>query len=357
MLTHRLMARKTRLVAAAGAAIVGLAVTACGSSQAAGSSNASGSATSGSAAPTTVRILSYPTSGSSWLAYIADKQGFFKKHGIDASLVSLPAGQQGGAALAGGSLDVGVLDVNNMGPLIAKGGKYTLIAGDNVNYWTLIGNKNLAGDTKNLESALKDIKAISVPSLGGSGARVVQVTQEAYGIDSSALQLIADPSSASFTSGRVGGYMTDTLDSCEPLDEGYPKLMDFADPPAPKSSYPKDVQNLIGLAGLGYWASNDFLSAHQGLAANFQAAIADTIAWSKDSSHLATIAKMFRGTTWDFPKLNDSQWKACAQRVVNDFHNAFTDHDATTWNAILKSQGIAPLPARSTIVASGVPQS
>jgi hypothetical protein len=284
------------------------------------------------------------------------KEGFFAKNGIDASLVSLPAGQQGAAALAGGSLDVGVLDTNNMGPLLAKGGKFTLLTNANVNYWILIGNKKLSSST-DLGTNLKSLKAVSVPSLGGSGGREVSVMQTGYGISATSLQLIADPSSASFTSGRVGAYMTDTLDSCQPLDSGYPKLMDFVNPPNPKSSYPVAVQNLIGLAGLGYWTSNTFLAAHPSIASQFQATVAQTIAWSKDPANLATIAKLFRGTSWDFPKLTDAQWSACSQRVIDTFSDKYSSTDVTTWNAILKTENVAALPATSAFLAPGVPQS
>jgi ABC-type nitrate/sulfonate/bicarbonate transport system substrate-binding protein len=330
-----------------------LALSACGSS---GGSSSDGSSKGDSKAGTKVRILSYPTSGSSWPAYIALKEGFFAKHGIQADLVSLPAGQQGSAALAGGSVDVGLLDTNNMGPLLAKGGKYTLMTNANTNYWILIGNKKLAGTT-DLGTALKSLSGVSVPSLGGSAAQSIGVLQRAYDVPTSKLSLVADPSSASFTSGRVGAYMTDTLDSCEPLDEGYPKLMDFVDPPADKASYPPAVQSLIGLAGLGYWASNSFLKAHPQLASQFQAAISETITWAKDPANLSKVATLFRGTTWDFPKLNDTQWSQCAQRVINTMDDHYGDADITTWNSILKGEGIAALPPRASFVAPGVPQS
>lgn len=346
---------RTRLVIASLAAAT-LALGACSSSGGSSDTRSGGTTTGSAAALTTVRILSYPTSGSSWPAYIAKKEGFFAKHGIKPELVSLPAGQQGSAALAGGSLDVGLLDTNNMGPLLAKGGKFTLLTNANTNYWILIGNKKLTGTT-DLGEALKSLSAISVPSLGGSAAQQIKVIMHAYGISSSNLQLVADPSSASFTSGRVQAYMTDTLDSCEPLEDGYPKLMDFVDPPAAKSTYPADVQSLIGLAGLGYWTSNSFLQSHPKLASQFQATIAETIEWANQPGNLATVTKMFRGTTWDFPKLSDQQWSTCAQRVISTMNDTYTDADIATWNSILKSEGVAPLPPKQSFVATGVPQS
>jgi NitT/TauT family transport system substrate-binding protein len=326
---------------------VAVTVSACGSSKPAASGGG----------PIKARILSYPTSGSSWVEYIALKQGFFSKNGIAATLVSLPAGQQGTNALAGGSLDVGLLDTNNLGPLLVKGGQFTLLTNAIQNYWILIGNKKLANlDLGAAVAALKG-SSVAVPSLGGSGGRQFQVILSGYGLSAKAVTLIADPSSASFTSGRVGAYMTDTLDSCAVLAQGYPKVMDFVDPPNDKASYPQSVQSLIGLAGLGFWATNSWIKANPGVATKFQTAIAQTIAWAKDPANLAAIATLFRPTTWNFPVLNDSQWQTCAQRVVNTFSDKYTAGDETTWNSILKLQGIGPLPDSTKWLAAGVPQS
>lgn len=328
-----------------------LAASACSSSSSPSAAGASSGTT------TSVKILSYPTSGSSWVEYIAQKEGFFSKNGIDATLVSLPAGQQGTAALVGGSVDIGLLDTNNLGPLIAKGGKYTLLTNAIQNYWVLMGEKDLSGES--LSDALNGLKGkgIAVPSLGGSGARELQLMLSAYGLSSSSVSLVADPTTTSFTTGRVGGFMNDTLGSCSVAAKGYPTVMNFVDPPQDKSTYPADVQKLIGLAGLGFWASDSWVSAHPGFTAEFQKAISETIAWAQDSSNLDTVAKLFRGTTWDTASLSDSQWTSCTKQVVATFADKYSSTDVSTWNEILKAEGVAALPAASEFVASGVPQS
>lgn len=338
-------------LATAFAAAIALTASACGSSTSPASS------TSDAAGTVSVKILSYPTSGSSWVEYIAQKEGFFSKNGIDANLVSLPAGQQGTAALVGGSVDIGLLDTNNLGPLIAKGGKYTLVTNAIQNYWVLMGEKDLSG--KSLGDALDGLKGkgIAVPSLGGSGARELQLMLSAYGLSSSDVSLVADPTTTSFTTGRVGGFMNDTLGSCAVAAQGYPTVMNFVNPPQDASAYPADVQKLIGLAGLGFWASNSWLSAHPGFEAKFQKAVAETIAWAQQSSNLATVAKLFRGTTWDFGSLSDSQWTSCTKQVVATFSDKYSSSDVSTWNEILKAEGVAALPAASEFIASGVPQS
>lgn len=331
-------------------AAITLAASACGSSSSPSSSTSASGATS-------VKILSYPTSGSSWVEYIAQKEGFFAKNGIDATLVSLPAGQQGTAALVGGSIDIGLLDTNNLGPLLAKGGKYTLITNAIQNYWVLMGEKDLAGES--LGDALNALKGkgIAVPSLGGSGARELELMLSAYGLSTSSVSLVADPTTTSFTTGRVGGFMNDTLGSCSVTAKGYPTVMNFVNPPAAASSYPADVQKLIGLAGLGFWASDSWLSSHAGFEAKFQKAIAETISWAQQSSNLNTIAQLFRGTTWDTASLTASQWTSCTKEIVATFSDKYSSNDVSTWNEILKAEGVSSLPAASEFIAQGVPQS
>lgn len=339
------------------AAATTLAASACSSSSSSSSSSASASSSAGSSAAADVKILSYPTSGSSWVEYIAQKEGFFSKNGINATLVSLPAGQQGTAALVGGSVDIGLLDTNNLGPLLAKGGKFTLITNAITNYWVLMGAKDLAG--KNLSNALNELKGkgIAVPSLGGSGARELELMLSGYGLSSSSVSLVADPTTTSFTTGRVNGFMNDTLGSCTVAAQGYPTLMNFVNPPQEASSYPANVQKLIGLAGLGFWASNSWLSSHPGFAAKFQKAIAETISWAQTPSNLGTIANLFHDTTWHIAALSDSQWTSCTKQVVATFSDKYSSSDVSTWNTILKAEGVAALPAASQFLAPGVPQS
>ena len=84
------------------------------------SSSSSGSGNSGGSSPISVSVINYPGSDASWLAYIAQQKGFFKANDLNVSFVSLQAGPQAMAALVGGSADIGVLDTDNMAPLLAK---------------------------------------------------------------------------------------------------------------------------------------------------------------------------------------------------------------------------------------------
>src|SRR5271167_1123475 len=214
---RRLIARAAVPVAAA----MSLALAACGSSS---SASGTGGAAAGAAS---VSVISYPGSDASWLAYIAQQQGFFKANDLNVSFVSLQAGPQAMAALVGGSADIGVLDTDNMAPLLAKDQKYTLLINAVTNFWAVVGSKSLAG--KSLAQVVQALKGQSVaaPSVGGTGGRQLDAIFSAYGLSGSAVKIVADPTNVSLTAGRVQAAMTDTIGACRLTTLGYPELMNF----------------------------------------------------------------------------------------------------------------------------------
>ena len=313
------------------------------------------------AAPTTltkIKVVSYPGSDSSWLVYIADQQGYFKQNGLEVSPTALPAGTQGTAALVGGSVDIAVLDMNNLAPLLAKNQSFKLLINDNINFWELVGNKSLVG--KSLQDTLTSLKGSSVnaPSVGGTGGRQLQLMLTAYGMSTSDVQLVADPTNASLTAGKVGASMTDTVGACRIEALGYPELMNFVNPPQDASSYPPAVQRLVGLAGLGYWSTGSWADKNAATVTAFQKAIAAATTWAKDPANAAAVASMLRNSDFNVKALTDSQWSACVARVVAGLSNAFTPKDVSTWTSIVAEEGIASsLPATSDWQAAGLPQS
>ena len=208
------------------AAVMSLALVACGSTASSSSSAASGSG-GATAGAVNVSIINYPGSDASWLAYIAQQQGFFKSSNLNVSFVSLQAGPQAMAALVGGSADIGVLDTDNMAPLLAKGQKYTLLINTVKNFWAVVGSKSLAG--KSLPQVVQALKGQSVaaPSVGGTGGRQFDAIFSAYGLSGSAVKIVADPTNVSLTAGRVQAAMTDTIGACLAHDPGLSGTHEF----------------------------------------------------------------------------------------------------------------------------------
>jgi len=340
------------------AAVMSLALVACGSSSPSSSSASASGSGGATAGAVSVSIINYPGSDASWLAYIAQQQGFFKSSNLNVSFVSLQAGPQAMAALVGGSADIGVLDTDNMAPLLAKGQKYTLLINTVKNFWAVVGSKSLAG--KSLAQVVQALKGQSVaaPSVGGTGGRQLDAIFSAYGLSSSAVKIVADPTNVSLTAGRVQAAMTDTIGACRLTTLGYPELMNFVNPPAATSSYPVGVQSLIGLPGLGYWAKSSWAAANPTAVGRFQKAIEQATAWAKNPANAKAEDTLLRNSPFNLATMTDSQWATCVSRVTAAFSNSYTADDAATWQKFVSSQGIASsLPPSSQWLAAGIPQS
>jgi NitT/TauT family transport system substrate-binding protein len=343
-----------RKILAAAAVAAALTLAACSSS--ATTPTASGG--KNSSQPVSIRLINYPGSDASWLAYIAQQEGFFKKNNLDVSLVSLQAGPQAMAALVGGSVDMAILDTDNMAPLLTKGQKYTLVVNTVTNFWTLVGNKSMAG--KSLSQVMAELKGESVaaPSTGGTGGRQLEAIASAYGLSSGSVSLVADPTNASLTAGRVQAAMTDTIGACRLTTLGYPEIMNFVDPPESASSYPAAIRSLIGLPGLGYWAKSSWASANPTAVTRFQQAIEQAVAWAQNSGNTSAEDSLLRSSPFNIATMTDSQWDTCVAKVTAAFNASYPASAAQTWSDFLTKEGVitSSLPSSSQWLAAGIPQ-
>jgi ABC-type nitrate/sulfonate/bicarbonate transport system substrate-binding protein len=323
-----------------------------------GGVSARADAATASAAASTVKVIEYPGSDVSWLAYIAQQKGFFKENHVSVSFVQLPAGQQATAALVGGGADIAPLDTNNLAPLLAQGQKFSLLVNAVTNFWVLVGSKSMKGDTlKQAMGALKG-KSVNAPSVAGTGALQVLQMSKAYGQPKGSVSVVADPTNASLTAGQVQASMTDVVGACRLEALGYPELMNFVNPPETASSYPAGVRSLIGLAGLGYWAPSSWVSSNKSVAKGFQKAIEQAIAWAKAPSNQTALVTMLRKSSFNISALNNQQWSSCVARVASTFNPAYTAQDTLTWGKLVKQEGLASsLPPASHWQFAGLPKS
>jgi ABC-type nitrate/sulfonate/bicarbonate transport system substrate-binding protein len=263
------------------------------------------------------------------------------------------------AALVGGSVDVAILDTDNMAPLLAKGQKYTLLVNAVTNFWALVGNKSMAG--KSLAQVVSELKGqpVAAPSVGGTGGRQLQAIASAYGLSAGSVSLVADPTNASLTAGRVQAAMTDTIGACRLTALGYPEIMNFVNPPDSASSYPAAVRSLIGLPGLGYWAKSSWAAANPTAVTRFQQAIEQAIAWAQNPSNTSAEVSLLRKSPFNLAALSDSQWSACVAKVTAAFNASFSASAASTWADFVTKQGVisGSLPPSSQWLATGIPQS
>ena len=76
--------------------------------------------------------------------WIADKEGFFKKNGIEAKILKLAGGTQGAQAMLSGGIDIGYTDPTSMVAAIAGGAQLTeIMAITNIMPYYLVGSADV----------------------------------------------------------------------------------------------------------------------------------------------------------------------------------------------------------------------
>jgi NitT/TauT family transport system substrate-binding protein len=349
------------VLALVAAAVLGL--TACGSSSGQASSGggastaASGSAATGDNTQTqNVTLMVYAGGSLSWVGYLAEQQGYFAKNHLNVKFVTLPAGVQATSALVGGSLDVAELDPFNVAPVLTKGVKLDLLVGEQKSYWTLFGQKSAAG--KPLNDVVKNLGSVGVRSVGGAAGRLGQYLAVAYGASADSVKQVADIGSAAFIGGHEPYTIADPGTACQLQAQGFPTVFSFFNPPQPKSSYPQQLQALIGAEEFGYWSTSSWANSHPAAVKDLQAALSATEQWAAAPGNVAAVAKALRASSFNIKSVSDAQFQTCVGQTVAELSPSFTEADATTWSTALKILGLAPngLPASSTYFAPGLPQ-
>ena len=310
------------------------------------------------AAAQKIRLVAYTTGFAPWVGYLADNKGFFKKNNLDVEFVSVAAGAQATAAMAGGSVDIANLDGLSIAPLMAGGVNMRLLVGEMKNYWILVGSKSFQG--KPMSEVIRGLKdqQVAVPSLGGAGGRLTQLLAMAYGMGPDDIKLVADVLGTGFLSGQVPAYMNDPINTSLMAGQGYPVVFSFVNPVEPLATYPPDVQRMIGLAGLSYWSQADWADAHKDAIPPFQKAIAQTIVWATNPANQTELTSIMRASPFNVATMSDDQWKAAAAVGISTLQAQFSEQDRDTWNDMVAKLGIAPgMPPTSAFFATGLPKS
>jgi NitT/TauT family transport system substrate-binding protein len=139
--------------------------------------------------------------------WIADKEGFFKKNGIEAKILKLAGGTQGAQAMLSGGIDIGYTDPTSMVAAIAGGAQLTeIMAITNIMPYYLVGSADV--------KTVADLKGKRVGSsgLGLSASRLaLLVALNKLGLDPKRDQITlvaagAEPERiAGLAAGALGG--------------------------------------------------------------------------------------------------------------------------------------------------------
>jgi len=148
--------RAATLVGAAAICTAGIA--ACGSSGGPGgtSGGSSGSASITLGSPGTPPVIS------GLLPYIAQKQGFYKKYGVNVTIKSFSTGTDATRAVADGQIDAAIMPPAQLMELSAKGVQLVGIQGQEVPDWVVVSTDPSASSCAQLKG-----KSVSVDAVGG----------------------------------------------------------------------------------------------------------------------------------------------------------------------------------------------
>lgn len=155
MRTLRSVIRITALVSAAALGAAGVA--ACGSSGSSG-----GGSSSGSVPTITLGSPGVPPVISGLLPYIAQKEGFYKKYGVNVVVKSFNTGTDATRAVADGQIDAAIMPPAQLMELSAKGVQLVGIQGQEVPDWVVVSTDPSVSSCAQFKG-----KSVSVDAVGG----------------------------------------------------------------------------------------------------------------------------------------------------------------------------------------------
>jgi NitT/TauT family transport system substrate-binding protein len=187
---HRLTA-VTALVVVAGAALAGCSSSGS-SSTAAGSSGGSTSSSGGGASESIVLgSPGVPPVISGLLPYIADKQGFYKKYGVNVTIKSFDTGTDATRAAATGQIDAAIMPPAQLITLASQGTPVVGLQGQEFPDWVV----DSTDPTVNSCTALKG-QTIGVDAIGGIRYVALQQMLKTCGLSISDVHPIPFPGNA-----------------------------------------------------------------------------------------------------------------------------------------------------------------
>jgi NitT/TauT family transport system substrate-binding protein len=184
-LLYRLTA-VTAVVVAAGAALAG-----CSSSSGSSASGSNTSSAGGSVASIVLGSPGVPPVISGLLPYIADKQGFYKKYGVNVTIKSFDTGTDATRAAATGQIDAAIMPPAQLITLASQGTPVVGIQGQEFPDWVV----DSTDPSVNSCTALKG-QTIGVDAIGGIRYIALQQMLKSCGLSISDVHPIPFPGNA-----------------------------------------------------------------------------------------------------------------------------------------------------------------
>ena len=265
-----------------GLALFAILVGACGNGSSVGTTTGG---------RTAVRLAVYSGSIYSMPLFIASKQGFFTRNGLDVSLVPVSSGPNAMAAMAGGSVDSFSASPEIVLPAVARGLPFRLFAGVTKLNWELMGGEGTtSGAYPDVIKQLRG-KKLGIVALGSNSQAIAEAMLQDAGLSGSDVTFVAvglgATAASSLEGGQVQAVVTVTPAVPAILASGKGKvLVDLRDP-AIGPTY------LRGKDYVAQWANASFIAEHPTVITALRKSLAQADLWMHDKANFGAVKRVF----------------------------------------------------------------
>lgn len=271
-----------------------------------------------------IKVQVYPGNITSLFAYLGVEEGFYKKHGLDVSLVNISNGPQANAALAGGSVDIIMTTPDNMLLFKARGFDPVAITGNAKEPVMSL----VARDATKIAPAGSDYKVVmqglvgktvGVYGLGSAAHRYVKLLAKDAGVKDGAIKYSGVSNGAQSLAGLESGQMnavTEVFASVIMIEQkkAGELLLDCVRQKCP--AWATDT----GKMSQAWWTTRAFLKKNPEKMRQFLAAHKEIDAWIHDRANRPALLKALEKIYLTPPELDtDKYFEAVADRVPDYF--------------------------------------
>lgn len=293
---------KRRIALVACVASSSLALAACSSGGVVSATSKSSTKTAKSL--TTVSFQVYAGGGlQAWPAYVAQKEGLFKRNGIQGKIVPVNTGPEALAALTSGQLDMVQIDAIQAAPLIAQGHSLGIVMGNNALDFSIVGGTGLGGaSTYPADMRALNGKTVGVLALGGVLQDLGIVALQNAGLSSNSVRWEAISTGglpadlAAVKSGQVNAIVTSANDNLLYQEQGGKVLLTFSRKTSDTSKYPK-LRALQGITDGGIWSTKAWMTSHPKALKEVRLSLMEADVWMHNPKHLHALTSIVKGIT------------------------------------------------------------
>lgn len=296
--------------------------------------------------PLDVTVQEFPSSDSSWLVYIAQGRGFFKKAGLNAKVVDVAQGAQAIAGLEAGSYNVSELDFTTAGVLIQKGVQLTMFAGDLYTHWSLVASAStsLPDLSKGYPSFMHDLagKAIAVNGLGTSTYYFLEALLHGAGMSINDVKVVPTGGTpqelAAIESGQVAAAIEEPTSTYVLTHTVHARVLFNFGSPSPKlKSVAPALAQVTGIPWAGMWTTASWAKAHQRVVRRLQLAFMYADIWAHKPKNFSALVSLLKP---NLPAIDPAIDPQIVKFALPYLETYFTEKAASAWSSFDARFGI-----------------